>query len=534
MIRRLASLSVALLVLSPGVSAAQTHDLAITKFKVGPKRVKLTDRRLARTGPVRLRVENLGSETVHVPDVETLMAAFEVTAERIDGEFACPDPLLAPAAKRGSTPPFSIAPGGQVTLRFEHTFHCAPEAGRAVDWVFAAAIDHAALDGGADENPQNDVCPRNVGFDDGCGVRVAPTARVGPRIAVVEKRPAAALAVAGPFEVGTSDLVLVDASRTTMANGTFPGAPDRTLPLRVWYPALFSDIDAPLVGTGAPYPLIVFAHGLGSPNNASARLLAHLTSHGYVVVAPAFPLSHFGAPGGPTTADQPDQALDVAFVIDTFLGFSSDPGNFFAGAIDATRIGMTGHSNGGTTTLVTTYDALLRDPRIKAAMPMSPPGCLFQPGWYGAVDTPLLVLHGDNDLVVDFDAHALPIFARANAPKSLVRVANGNHLGFSDVANNLDDGFACEFLPDVATLEAQSLALIDALGGEAAFVGADGCALEICMGDTAAMEGERQIQISHHVGLAFFEANLRDNALARRFLEQEFDSFYPDADHTFE
>src|SRR4030095_12425651 len=40
----------------------------------------------------------------------------------------------------------------------------------------------------------------------------------------------------GPYGAGVRTVTLVDSSRPTSANGTYPGAPDRTLVTDIWYP----------------------------------------------------------------------------------------------------------------------------------------------------------------------------------------------------------------------------------------------------------------------------------------------------------
>src|SRR5690242_17535532 len=63
--------------------------------------------------------------------------------------------------------------------------------------------------------------------------------------------PAAAPAAATPttvgrtYAVGTRTLTFVDSSRTTSPNGSFGGAPTRTLPTELWYPAVGASGGAP-------------------------------------------------------------------------------------------------------------------------------------------------------------------------------------------------------------------------------------------------------------------------------------------------
>src|SRR3990172_4593633 len=107
---------------------------------------------------------------------------------------------------------------------------------------------------------------------------------------------------AGPFPVGVKTVTFVDASRPTPANGTFPGAPQRTLVTEIWYPALAAGRDAPVDLSGAPYPIVVHSHGFLDNRNGEAYVGQHLASRGFVVAAPDYPLSNGGAPGGATLA----------------------------------------------------------------------------------------------------------------------------------------------------------------------------------------------------------------------------------------
>ncbi len=520
-------------------ASAQVHDLSVSGLKIGPKRAKLTDTRPVRTGRIIVKINNEGSETLNVADMATLDSAVTLNITQLPGPRACGLPTVTPDFSKKATPPFSVAPSKKLKLRYAVDFGCGSNPEVSIDWSFSMTLDHAALDGNADEDTSDDVCPRQpAGDDKGCGKKISGGARIEPTVDVDDRRSSLSLVKSGPYTVAQTNMVFVDASRPTMANGTYPGAPDRTLDTLIWYPATSPAQDSPLDLTGGPYPFIVFAHGLGSPNNASQVLTTHLASHGYIVIAPAFPLSTFLAPGGPSTADQPAQALDVAFLIDTFLAFNTQPAHMFEGSIDPDKIGMTGHSNGAMSTVITTYDATLRDTRIKAAMPMSPPGCIFQPGWYGAVDIPLMVLHGDNDLLVDFDGNAQKIYDRANASKSLVRFVRGNHMNFSDAAISigLDDVGGCAFLPDAMTLETQFTALIAALGGAPAFVSDAGCSTSFCDGplDPDAMDPFRQLDLMLYAGTAFFESTLRNNPVATAYLANELDATNPDIVRTSE
>ncbi|MDP3768282.1 MAG: hypothetical protein Q8S13_09720, partial [Dehalococcoidia bacterium] len=202
----------------------------------------------------------------------------------------------------------------------------------------------------------------------------------------------------GTYGVGVTSYDLVDSSRPTAANRDFSGADERPLPIDVWYPSGAAGAepevrDAPLDGADAPYPLIIFAHGLSGTRRQSVSYVQHLASHGYVVAAPDFPLSRLGAPGGPRLGAVLEQPKDVSFVIDSLLEFNAQDGHLLEGAIDDEAIGVTGHSLGALTTMLTTFGPS-RDERIDAALPISTPACFLPASLAGDTSVPIMVVGG--------------------------------------------------------------------------------------------------------------------------------------------
>jgi len=478
--------------------AVPALDLAVTGIRV-PAQVKLRDARPTARRRAEVRIENRGSHSVVVGD-----EMVRLTATGLDGPIACAPVGITPTGHRF---PVTLRSGRGRTLRYRLDFECGPNPDGAPDWTFEA---RTAVDG--DEDTTDDVCPRaSTATDPGCPASTSDVrdARSGTRFELP-----------GRYGVGETSLVLVDTSRPTMANGTFPGAPERTLPTAVWYPTASgaSGANAALASEGRPFPLVIFAHALGSFSRQSTFLTTHLASHGYIVAAPSFPLSNIASPGGATVADVPAQVGDVTFLIDSFLGFAADPVSRFAGGVDGERIGLTGHSGGALTTLVTTYDANLREPRIKAAVPLAPPSCFLQPGYFDATRVPLLIVQGDRDLLVDPTGDAGAVYARAQAPKALLLVHGGTHFGFADLGATLGDGVICSTFPDRTDLDLEIAALLVALGGMADHVGTEGCPTAYCMGDGTHPGGARQQQIGKEATLAFFEDVLRGDRKARRYV----------------
>jgi dienelactone hydrolase len=249
-------------------------------------------------------------------------------------------------------------------------------------------------------------------------------------------------AALGPFHTSQRLLTFVDTTRSTPANGSYAGAPTRTLDVVINYP---------VVDNVTAFPLVVRAHGFSGFNGDSTDLMKHLASRGAIVVSPNFPLSNLNAPGGVTLLDLDQQIVDVSFVIDSMLALGTTPGNFFEGMIDASRIGIVGHSLGGATVIGTGYHPTLADPRVKAVVALAPLACMYEHQFYTGGTAPLMILSGTADLVTLPTSNHLAAYNDANPEKYLVSLDGGLHIGFSNdfVQNdsiNADDSLACPSL----------------------------------------------------------------------------------------
>jgi predicted dienelactone hydrolase len=248
------------------------------------------------------------------------------------------------------------------------------------------------------------------------------------------------LAAPGPYAVGFATLELVDASRSTPANGDYVGAPTRTLVTDVYYPA--TGEPGAVVGrvpVAAVGPLVVYSHGYMSTRTENAHLFSWLASHGVVVAAPTFPLTSQGAPGGPTIVDLGNQPGDVSFIIDRVIAESA--GGELDGALgDAPRIAAAGLSLGALTTALVVLHPDLRDARIEAFALIGGPLCLLPPAWLVAEAPPALLVYGTADQIVPYEANGHAPFLAMPGPRLLASIAGGTHVGFASSAAALFDG----------------------------------------------------------------------------------------------
>jgi predicted dienelactone hydrolase len=236
-----------------------------------------------------------------------------------------------------------------------------------------------------------------------------------------------------PLRVGSRTFDWFDPSRPTPANGNYRARNGRELVTTIWYPAIgpadgISHRGATADHTRGPFPVVLFAHGhSGEPSDYSA-FVTNWASRGYVVVAPAFPLSKRRALGGPSFADLLQQPGDLSYVLTRVLTLNLEPGSWLNGLIDARRVGAIGHSMGAWTVLGLTANACCRDRRVQAAIvlagEMAPD---FTTKFFTTPTPPLLFVHARDDDTVPFAAGARAYLA-ARAPKYFLTLPSGGHL----------------------------------------------------------------------------------------------------------
>jgi len=185
-----------------------------------------------------------------------------------------------------------------------------------------------------------------------------------------------------------------------------------------------------------PFPLVVFSHGNNGIRIQSFFFAAHLASHGYVVVSPdhhgnTFVDTLMGIIDPQSPVNRP---LDMSFLIDRFLAFNDEPGNFYQGAIDPERIGASGHSFGGFTVFALAGPGEPHDARIKAVLPQAP-ATPFANDFFAGITIPILIVGGSIDETTPFASQQLQPYENLRSGASVVALAElrgGGHFTFSD------------------------------------------------------------------------------------------------------
>ena len=260
-----------------------------------------------------------------------------------------------------------------------------------------------------------------------------------PRIAPFSDLPAPT----GPYLVGTRSTTWVDSSREE----TFtPESDYRKIVVQVWYPqtgpahiqryiaepeqripALAKQLRLPVstiqhvdrvmsnatlnatpAMADSPFPVIIFSHGLSGMRYQNSALMEDLASHGYIIFAPDHSydanisifsdgqIAEYRAGKRRPLTDDYMKHIDMAqlgyrvgdlkFILDRMAQPGQEP--FWDGLnLDLERIGLLGHSLGGTTVLTTQHEDL----RIRATLVLD--------GWYTPLPENILAAGSANPLL---------------------------------------------------------------------------------------------------------------------------------------
>jgi predicted dienelactone hydrolase len=199
----------------------------------------------------------------------------------------------------------------------------------------------------------------------------------------------------------------------------------------------------------AGFPVVVFSHGFGGCNTQSVFLMEALANAGYLVVAPNHADAHCGSArrsrsggwrpeepfqkaGNWSEATYRDRRADIEAVLDAVLQAQS----FQGVRVDATRVGIAGHSLGGYTALgVAGAWASWKDPRIKAVLALSPFNTPFvAKGDLGRMNVPVMYQGGTLDFGISPTVRRMSgAYERSSPPKYYVEFRGAGHLAWTDL-----------------------------------------------------------------------------------------------------
>ena len=325
------------------------------------------------------------------------------------------------------------------------------------------------------------------------------------------------LAQSGPYGVAKQSLTVIDSAR------------GRTLPVDLYLPQPGSGA-ASQSATLPPAPLVVASPGLAGDRKGFAVIANHLASHGFAVAAldhPGSDSANFEALLAGRTNEIADprgfaeRPRDISYLLDELTRLNA-PNGPLANRLDMKKIGVIGHSYGGTTALSVAgaqlnLDALkascassqlilnaadpslllqctaleapeqfsenLRDERIQSVMAMNPltSGVFGQAG-FSKLAVPSLIVSGSADPIAPALleqirpfiglSEAQPATGKVDGSKHyLALIQGGSHLYEKPELNNADVSFADSLVsPDVdltnSYLKALSLGfMLSTIGG---------------------------------------------------------------------
>jgi len=278
----------------------------------------------------------------------------------------------------------------------------------------------------------------------------------------------------GPFPVGVKTFDFYDDSRPNEATGK-----GRWLRTDIWYPTTQKYKDGPFeeidfakegieVGTlpedivqalrdssidpivvdqirdaemdrsHGPYPVLFFSHGANGIRWQSVFYTIHLASHGYIVVSSdhegnlLWDLLKDGFASDATAVSAAKRPADLSFVLDEITEFNNDSEDFFHDTMNLDMVGVSGHSLGGLTSVITPC----QDDRFKVSVPHSPViGVgMFIGGCSHDYPVPTMIMGGTDDKTLPWcQMYCDYKDMMDNEIRYMYELEGGGHYTFSDI-----------------------------------------------------------------------------------------------------
>lgn len=154
---------------------------------------------------------------------------------------------------------------------------------------------------------------------------------------------------------------------------------------------------------GVTHPVVIWGNGTGASPSIYSGLLSHLASHGFIVVA-----------ANTTNSGSGSQMLTC---LTNVITANSQRSSVFFQRVDITRVGASGHSQGGAGTIMAGRDA-----RVDVTAPIQPyitpifGGGTFSRSSIGEQQGPMLLLSGSRDTIAIPAVQQQPVFDGTNVP----------------------------------------------------------------------------------------------------------------------
>ncbi|WP_436498648.1 poly(ethylene terephthalate) hydrolase family protein [Actinokineospora sp. HUAS TT18] len=159
------------------------------------------------------------------------------------------------------------------------------------------------------------------------------------------------------------------------------------------------------LGDCGAHPVIIWGNGTGASPSTYDGLLRHLASHGFVVAAANTAWAGSGK--------------EMLAGLDYLATRNGTPGDVYAGNVDLTRVGATGHSQGGGGAIAAGADA-----RVDTTVPIEP----GPQGEVRALHGPTFFLAGEKDWIVSPRTLVYPRYLKAtHIPAVYGELAGASH-----------------------------------------------------------------------------------------------------------